>query len=94
MSDIRHDESNDRFVRETDHGEATLTYSRIDDETLDYRSTFVPEADREGGIGEELVLFALVWARENDYHVIPSCPFVKRVLDEHPEHQPTIAAGS
>lgn len=91
--DIRHDESGQRFVLETEHGKATLEYSKIDDETLDYESTFVPEEDREQGIGEDLVLHAMDWARENGFHVVPSCPFTRSVLEEHPEYQDAIAAG-
>ena len=92
-NDIRHDPESQRFTTKTDHGQAVLAYSEIEPGTLDYRSTVVPAEDRGQGIGEELVLFALAWARENDLHVIPSCPFVKRVIEEHPEHQPTIASG-
>lgn len=83
--EIRHDTDNNRFVAETAHGEATLEYSRADADTLDYRSTFVPPKDRGAGIGEELVLHALDWAEANDFGVQPSCPFVRRVLEEHPE---------
>lgn len=81
---IRHDMDNNRFVAETAHGEATLEYSRADANTLDYRRTFVPEADRGAGIGEALVLHALDWAEENGFEVLPSCPFVRRILEEHP----------
>ncbi|HEY7471973.1 MAG TPA: GNAT family N-acetyltransferase [Gemmatimonadota bacterium] len=82
---IAHDTDHNRFVARTAHGEATLKYTRSDADTLDYRSTFVPEQDRGRGVGEALVLHALDWAEENDFQVIPSCPFVRRVLAEHPE---------
>jgi predicted GNAT family acetyltransferase len=80
-----HDTDHNRFVVRTAHGEATLKYARSDANTLDYRSTFVPEQDRGKGIGEALVLQALDWAGENGFQVIPSCPFVRRVLAEHPD---------
>lgn len=91
--DIRHEPDRRRFVAATAHGEATLRYSPVGDDTLDFGSTFVPEEDREGGIGEKLVLHALAWARDHGKGVIPTCPFVSRVVREHPEHQTTIAAG-
>ena len=81
---IRHDLDNNRFVARTAHGEAVLEYSRADADTLDYRRTFVPEADRGAGIGEALVLHALDWAEENGFEVLPSCPFVRRVLERQP----------
>lgn len=89
--DIRHDMDNNRFVARTDHGEAVLQYKRAGKDTLDYQSTLVPEQDREEGIGEELVLHALEWAEENGFDVIPSCSFVKHVLEEHPERQAVMA---
>jgi predicted GNAT family acetyltransferase len=82
---IRHDKDDNRFVAETPHGEAVLEYSRGDANALDYRRTFVPEAERGAGIGEALVLHALDWAEENGFEVLPSCPFVRRVLERHPE---------
>ena len=81
---ILHDLDNNRFVARTAHGEAVLEYSRADADTLDYRRTFVPEADRGAGIGEALVLHALDWAEENGFEVLPSCPFVRRVLERQP----------
>lgn len=82
---IVHETDHNRFVAPTPHGEATLKYARGNGDTLDYKSTFVPESDRGKGIGEALVLHALAYAEENGFHVIPSCPFVQRVLAEHPE---------
>jgi predicted GNAT family acetyltransferase len=82
---IQHDIEANRFAMKTDHGEATLDYHRADEDTLDYRSTFVPEEDRGQGIGEALVLHAVDWAEETGFRVLPTCPFVRRVLAEHPE---------
>lgn len=90
--EIRHDEADQRFVATTEHGEATLDYDRLDEETLDYTSTFVPEEDREEGIGEDLVLHALDWARENDHEIVPTCPFVRSVVESHEEYRDIVAA--
>lgn len=89
--EIRHDTDRKRFVAEVDGKEGTLTYERVDDGTLDYRSTFVPEELRGDGIGAKLVLHALDYARENDFEVVPSCPFVGKVIEEHPEYEDLIA---
>lgn len=94
--EIRHDLDHNRFVARTAHGEATLEYSRADADTLDYRSTFVPPQDRGAGIGEALVLHAVDWAEANGFEVRPSCPFVRRVLEQHPgraEHPPRAHAA-
>ena len=90
-SEIYNDIENNRFVVRTEHGEATLKYKRADADTLDFTSTFVPEAARGSGLGEKLVLHAVDWAEENDFQVLPSCPFVRHVLDEHPERVGVLA---
>ena len=89
--DILNDIENNRFVAHTAHGEATLKYKRAGEDTLDFTSTFVPEEARNGGLGERLVLHAVDWAEENGFHVIPTCPFVRHVLDEHPERVGVLA---
>ena len=86
----RHEPENERFVVATESGDATLEYRHAGTKTLDYRSTFVPEKERNHGIGERMVLDALDWARDNDYSVIPSCPFVKAVARRHSEYQDLI----
>ena len=86
----RHEPDNERFVVDTDSGEATLVYRHAGTKTLDYRSTFVPEEVRSHGIGERIVLDALEWAKDNGYSVIPSCPFVKAVAKRHSEYQALI----
>ena len=87
---IQHDLEANRFVMKTDHGEATLDYRRADEDTLDFRSTFVPDADRGQGLGEVLVLHAVDWAEETGFRVLPSCPFVRRVLAGHPERSAVV----
>lgn len=89
--EIRHDRDRQRFVAPLNGKEATLRYSEAGERRLDYRSTFVPEEHRHKGIGERIVIEALDWARDNGYEVIPTCPFVKRVLDEHPEYGDLLA---
>ena len=89
--EIVNDIENNRFVARTEHGEATLKYSRAGEDTLDFTSTFVPEAARGARLGEKLVLHALDWAQDNGFHVIPTCPFVRHVVDEHPERMGVLA---
>jgi predicted GNAT family acetyltransferase len=89
--EIHNDIENNRFVAHTPHGDATLKYKRADEDTLDFTSTFVPEESRNGGLGERLVLHAVDWAQENGFQVIPTCPFVQHVLDEHPERVAVLA---
>ena len=89
--DVQHDPKRQAFVAMLNGKEANLQYSQADEKTLDYESTFVPEEYRERGIGERIVLEALGFARDNGYQVIPSCPFVRHVLEEHAEYDGVVA---
>jgi predicted GNAT family acetyltransferase len=91
--EIRHDEKGGRFVAEVDGQEAVLEYEAVGDATLDYRHTFVPEELRDRGVGTDLVRFALDWAARNDHQIVPTCPFVRSYLDDHPEISGVIAEG-
>lgn len=88
---VRHDEENRRFVIDLTDGEAVLDYVRVDDHTLDYRSTRVPASHRGEGIAGELVTFALERARERGERVIPGCSYVEHFLEHHPEYSDLVA---
>ncbi|MGH7542467.1 MAG: GNAT family N-acetyltransferase [Gemmatimonadota bacterium] len=88
---VQHDTDRQRFVAERNGKEANLQYRQASEGKLDYQSTFVPEEYREQGIGERIVMEALDFARKNGYEVIPSCPFVRHVLEEHPEYDDVVA---
>jgi uncharacterized protein len=85
---VEHDEKNKQFVAIAEGKACTLEYSVLPDgKTLDYYSTFVPPELRGRHIGQNIVKFALDFAKENDYKIIPSCPFVKLYIDRHPEYR-------
>lgn len=85
---IRHDPAARRFVADIGGHEAVLDYRILEDKTLDYRRTFVPPASRGRGIASGLAKHALEYARENGFRVVPSCAFVERYMDAHPEYEP------
>ena len=88
--EIRHDTDEERFVVDLDGSEGELVYRREGD-SADFRSTFVPPEHRHHGIGEELVLAGLRWARDEGLRVKPTCPFVGSVLEDHPEFAGLVA---
>ena len=90
---IQHDLNNKRFYVEIDGHLALMDYSvSADNKTLDYKHTFVPEELRGQQIAEKIVLYALNYAKNNHYQVIPSCPYVKLMIERHPEYK-EIAVG-
>jgi predicted GNAT family acetyltransferase len=88
--EVRHDAARRRFVAEIDGKEAHLVYHPVAEGTLDYASTFVPESLRERGIASAVVRAALDYARSQHYRVIPSCWFVQRFVQRHPEYRDLI----
>lgn len=84
---IQHDKNQHKFFTIVDGKESLMEYSVVDDKTLDYYHTFVPPELRGKQIAEKIVKAALNYARENHYNVIPTCPFVQRIIDRNPEYK-------
>lgn len=84
MSDpeIRHErgETRGRYVIETEHGEAELTYSILGPRQRIAEHTGVPTAARGRGLGRALVERLVADARRDGFRVVPLCPFVKTLL--------------
>lgn len=91
MLTMRHDEKNKEFIVVVEGQVAALKYRVLPGrEVLDYYSTFVPPEIRGHNIGRELVKFALDYAKDKQHQVIPSCPFVRHFIDEHPDYKTLI----
>jgi len=88
--DIRHEPAAQRFVARTAGLEAVLEYDTLNARLLDYHHTFVPPALRGGGIASRVTEYALTYARDNGIKVRPTCPFVARYIERHPEFKPLI----
>lgn len=83
VEEIYHDAEGGRFYISLDEGPATLEYKHLDEGTVDFYRTFVPRSRRGEGIGGRLVEHAREWARQENYLVRPSCPFVNDHIDRH-----------
>ncbi len=91
LTDIRHDDTGHRFTLPTPHGAAVLEYHWNADGAMDMHRTYVPDADRRRGLAGELVRHALEFARDRRVRVVPSCWYVRRYLDRHPEYAGLVA---
>lgn len=92
MINVQHDKNTKKFIAIIEGKIGTLDYEVLPDgKTLDFYSTFVPQELRGRHIGDDIVKYALDYAKENHYQVIPSCPFVKRIIDKNPEYQKLVA---
>lgn len=83
---LGHDEQSHLFTAELDGHQATLSYAPVDEKTMDFQSTYVPHTLRNKQVGTALVRHALDQARERGWKVVPSCWFVRQVLDRFPEY--------
>lgn len=82
---IEHDTDGGRFTATIEGRQAVLVYRRVDERTVDFASTYVPDALRGHQVGSRLVRHALVWARAEGLRVVPSCWFVKVIAGRRPE---------
>lgn len=88
MNKIQHDEMSHQFINQVEGKLAFLKYYVLPGrEVLDYYSTFVPPDLRGRHIGQDLVKFALEYAKDKQHQVIPSCPFVRHYIDENPDYE-------
>ena len=84
MSSVQHDETEKKFFVETPEGKALLHYER-DRDVLNFHHTFVPPELRGKGLAEEVVQAGFDYAREHHLKVVPSCPYVARLVMKRPE---------
>jgi len=77
--DIHHDHGR-RFWTQIDGEVAYLAYRFVDEQTVDYASTWTPHALRGRGVATALARHALAWAEAEGLTVTPSCWFVRKVM--------------
>lgn len=84
---VEHDVEGHQFYMVIEGYTCFLNYRILSDgQTLDYQITFVPPELRGRNLGQVLVKYALDYARDNQLKIIPTCPFIKKYIDSHPEY--------
>lgn len=89
---VEHEPELRRFVARSPEGEGELVYRHTATGALDLLHTGVDPRLRRRGIGELLVRAALAHARANGLLVIPTCPFIARWIEKHPEERDLVAS--
>jgi predicted GNAT family acetyltransferase len=67
-----------------------VTYQRHGD-VLDLVHTEVDDGHEGEGLGSALAAGELDDVRRRGLHVTPSCPFIAKWLEKHPDHQDLVA---
>src|SRR3954468_4585267 len=78
-----------RFELEQDGQVATLDYT-MSKNILGLLHTEIPKTLRGTGVASTLVKSALEWAREHNFKVDITCPFVAEYVRTHPEYSDLI----
>jgi uncharacterized protein len=89
---VSHDREAHRFTAKVSTGTAVLAYTPVGPDILELYNTYVPAADRGRGIAGQLVEAAVRYARSEGLRIIPSCWYVARWIDQHPEHADLLSA--
>ncbi|MGH1428706.1 MAG: GNAT family N-acetyltransferase [Arenicella sp.] len=78
---IEHNLTTKRFFIELEGGtDAELKYRLMDDNSVDFYSTFVPNTHRGQGIASALVKTGIAWAKEQNYDMHASCWYARKHL--------------
>lgn len=79
-----------RFEWLVDGQVCVLVYSTIP-EGVSFDSVRVPDAVGGRGLAGQLTRHALDWARAEDLKVRPTCPYVARWIERHPDYADLVA---
>lgn len=86
MAEVKQNGNNFELY-EDDKKAGLLNFQKTDDNTIEIIHTEVDEAFGGKGLGKELVKAAVNYAKENNYKIIASCTYAKKVIDKTPEFQ-------
>lgn len=84
---VQHDPDQKRFFANVSGEICELKYTKVSENTLDYYTTFVPHSLRGHGIAGKITAVALDYALAHKYYVVPSCPFVEKYIESHPQYE-------
>lgn len=82
---IYHDQENQKFFIKINGNEGQLKYTKNDD-LLDFHYTYVPDDFRGKGVASKIVESALEFAKDNNFKVKPTCPFVAGYIKSHEQY--------
>ena len=64
---------------------AEMTYSKAGEQLIIIDHTDVEEAQKGKGLGQQLVMAAVDFARDKGIKILPLCPFANSVFQKTPE---------
>lgn len=88
--EVNRNEKDHKFEIIKDGHRATLDY-QMEGPDLALDHTYVPAALRGQGVAQQLATYALDYARENNFRVLPYCSFVQKFISRHEAYQDLVA---
>lgn len=88
---VAHNAGAHRYEAVVDGHRSVCEYVLADDGRMVFTHTVVPAELRGRGIAEKLVRAALAEARTAGRRVVPTCSYVARFIERHPEFQDLLA---
>ena len=80
-----------RFEADLGDGSRAVAQYRLSGRTIIFTHTEVPPPHAGQGVGTALIRFALNFARESGFKIVPVCPFFAAYIERHPEEQDLLA---
>ena len=87
---VKHDEKRHRFEYDRNGLMAFVEYD-LEDGVMDIFHTLVPIPMEGMGVGSALMKYALDYARDHNYSVIPNCAFAQAFLLRHTNYRDLIS---
>jgi uncharacterized protein len=84
--EIQHNMDKRRFFTFVEGREAYLTYENDGENVLNFNHTYVPFNLRGRSIAAQIVGYALEYAKENNFKVIPSCSYVRVFIGKNKQY--------
>jgi predicted GNAT family acetyltransferase len=81
--EVKHDEDNGKFFIPFSDKQAVLRYTE-EEETIEFRSIFVPPSLREDGLEEQIVREAYSYAKEIELEPVPGS--AEEFFEENQDH--------
>jgi uncharacterized protein len=79
------------IVKEEGERLGELTYRLAGDSRMTIDHTGVDPSLRGKGVGRDLVVKAVEFARENDLKIMPVCPYARKIMEESDEFADVLA---
>ena len=84
--DIKHSTEDQAFTVDINGEEGELAYSMPRDGVMDLTHTYVSQNLRNKGLASKLVEKAIDYAKEKNWKIIATCPYVKTFFQRHTQY--------